>query len=482
MKPRILSSARLSFPFAAAVAALLAAPLASAATIYWDGATPASWNTNTNWSTASGADTPDPAAVPGALDDAIFNITTINGAETVTLDANQAARSLTFNNTDTTTLTGGGTARTLTLGVGGMTMSASAGAVTLGDGTAGNNVLIGLTSGVRTWTNNSAANFTINNSATTFTRATGASLVFNQLGAGTFSTGTTLPTDATGIVGPWAFFGTGTSQRYAVNTAGTIAGYSAGTPAADANAFTSATANYDFSTTASTTLSASRTANAIRYAGTGGITDLSTTAVTQNLTLNGILATGASGTLTIQRTLGSGTVVIGSSNELVIAGSQNVTINAPISGTAKTLTYSGTGTLTLGGAINVGGSTWTGNLNVNSGTFTNNSSQANPNNLNVTTFVAAGAVYNFQGAFGAGVNFTNPLTVNGTFNKSGNGGSSFSAAAPISGTGTINWSGQADLQLNGNNSGFTGTFNENGSPANALTLGNNGALGAGIFV
>jgi fibronectin-binding autotransporter adhesin len=481
MKPRILNTARLSFPLATALAALLAAPVISAATLYWEG-TNASWNTNTNWSTAPGADTPDPVAVPGALDDAIFNITTVNGAETVTLDANQAARSLTFNNTDTTTLTGGGTARTLTLGVGGITMSASAGAVTLGDGTAGNDVLISLAAGAQTWTNNHASNaFTINNTVSSLSRVTGATLTLNQASTGLFSINTTsLPNDATGIIGRWAFFGTGGTQRYAVNTAGTIEGYSAGTAATTANDFGSATTNYDL-TTAAVTLSASRTANTFRSAGAGGAIDLSTTAVTQNLTLNGILAVG-SGTLTIQRTLGSGTVVIGTSNELVIAGPQNVTINAPISGATKTLTYSGTGTLTLGGAINVGGSTWTGNLNVNSGTFTNNSSQANPNNLNVTTFVAAGAVYNFQGAFSAGVNFTNPLTVNGTFTKSGNGGSSFSAAAPISGTGIINWSGQADLQLNGNNSGFTGTFNHGGSPATALTLGNNSALGAGTFV
>ena len=48
MKPRILSTARLSFPLASAVAALLAAPFAQAANITWSGATN-TWNTNTNW-------------------------------------------------------------------------------------------------------------------------------------------------------------------------------------------------------------------------------------------------------------------------------------------------------------------------------------------------------------------------------------------------------------------------------------------------
>ena len=73
MKPRLLSTARLSFPLASAIAALVTASSTQAAPIYWDGVS-ASWNLNTNWATASGADTPDPVAVPGAADDAIFNI------------------------------------------------------------------------------------------------------------------------------------------------------------------------------------------------------------------------------------------------------------------------------------------------------------------------------------------------------------------------------------------------------------------------
>ena len=178
MKPRLLSTARLSFPLASAIAALVTASSTQAASIYWDGIS-ASWNLNTNWSTASGADTPDPGAVPGAADDAIFNISTVNGAETITLDANQAVNSMTFNNTGTTALTGGGTARTLTLGTGGITVASGAGAVTLGSGTAGNNVLLNL-SGAQTWTNNTANAFTINNTAATFTRQTGATLTFEQ--------------------------------------------------------------------------------------------------------------------------------------------------------------------------------------------------------------------------------------------------------------------------------------------------------------
>jgi fibronectin-binding autotransporter adhesin len=474
MKPRILSSARLTFPLAAAIAALLAAPLASAATIYWDGATPASWDTNTNWSTASGADTPDPGAVPGALDDAIFNITTVNGAETVTLDANQAARSLTFNNTDTTTLIGGGTARTLTLGVGGMAMSASAGAVTLGDGTAGNDVLISLAAGARTWTNNHASNaFTINNTVSSFSRVTGATLTFNQASAGLFSINTTsLPNDATGIIGRWAFFGTGGTQRYAVNNAGSIEGYSGGTGAATANDFGSASTNYDL-TTAAVTLSASRTANTFRSAGAGGAIDLGASG-TNTLTANGILAVG-SGTLTVQRTGGTGTVVIGASNELVIAGSQAVTISAPISGASKAVSYSGTSTLTLS-AVN----TFTGGLNINSGTVvaSNSASASTATSINLSS----GAALQLAGDFFNNMTLNAPLTINGSVTKPNNGALTLNSGGTLSGSGSFTTGGQCTITLNSNNAAFTGTFSENSSAGGGLILGNNGALGSGTFV
>src|SRR4051812_27425151 len=86
---------------------VLCVSFASAASLSWDGIS-SSWNTATNWSTATGATTPDPAAPAGIGDDAIFNITTANTAETITLDAPQAVNSLTFRSTGTVALTGGG--------------------------------------------------------------------------------------------------------------------------------------------------------------------------------------------------------------------------------------------------------------------------------------------------------------------------------------------------------------------------------------
>ena len=51
-----------------------AIPSLHAADIYWDGGN-GTWADVANWSTVSGATTPDPLAVPGASDTAIFNTT-----------------------------------------------------------------------------------------------------------------------------------------------------------------------------------------------------------------------------------------------------------------------------------------------------------------------------------------------------------------------------------------------------------------------
>lgn len=143
----------------AIVALAMTGAATQAAVIYWDG-TSASWATVSNWSTVSNATTPDPLAIPGIGDDVVFNITTANGAKTITLDADQSANSLTFNNTGTTVLTGGGTNRMLTLGSGGITVNTGAGAVTIGSATAGQQVNIALTA-TDTW--NIVTSLTANN-------------------------------------------------------------------------------------------------------------------------------------------------------------------------------------------------------------------------------------------------------------------------------------------------------------------------------
>ena len=137
-----------------AAAALLAGATASADTIYWAG-TGTTWSPAGNWSTDPNATTPAPTAIPGAADDLVFNITTLADLQTIGLsNANQAARSLTFNSTGAVNF-GGGNNRDLAIGVGGITVASTAGAATIGNSSPSFNVFVRITAD-QTWTNNSA--------------------------------------------------------------------------------------------------------------------------------------------------------------------------------------------------------------------------------------------------------------------------------------------------------------------------------------
>ncbi len=154
----------------AAAGAVSAAITGSAmgANIYWDG-TGTDWGSTSNWSTASGATTPDPSAVPGSADTAVFNITTVNTDQTVNLNANRTVNWLTVNNTGATTLLGGDGNRTLTV-AGGLTTGANAGLLTIGSGTDGQKVDVVL----------SAGNSSIANAGRTVTFKNGFSIAGNS--------------------------------------------------------------------------------------------------------------------------------------------------------------------------------------------------------------------------------------------------------------------------------------------------------------
>jgi autotransporter-associated beta strand protein len=144
---------------------LVGALPASAATFYWDGVGSQSWSTAGNWSTNSTAVTPNPSNAPGALDDAIFNISTANTAISMNLAANQAAKSLTFRSTGNFTVSSNSSAnagnKTLTIGADGITKTATSGIVSFNgslrasDSTLGRvDVIVGTS---QTWTNNNSA-------------------------------------------------------------------------------------------------------------------------------------------------------------------------------------------------------------------------------------------------------------------------------------------------------------------------------------
>jgi fibronectin-binding autotransporter adhesin len=441
----------------AAVAAIvmLAVHEARAATIYWDG-TSATWSTLSAWSTGSAATTPNPSAVPGLADDVIFNITTANNASsTITLGStNQAARSLTFNTSGSSTLLAGGTARTLTLGIGGITMSSTAGAVRLGDGSAGNNVLVSLGAGGQTWTNNSANAFTINNTAATFTRATGATLTFNQASTGVFAMSTTVAPTVNGILGPWAFFGTGANTRYATNTTGTITGL-AGTAAANATNLTDITGavNYDLASGTGAIGAANFSANTVRYTGGAATTAPGAT----SFSVNGLLNAG-SGVWTI----GTNPITIGSTRELVVNAANNgITISSAIgdnAGGASSLTVVGSNTTTLSGS-----NSFTGGLTLGRGSLTLN--HANAAGSGTISLVGNGTLN-----INPGITVANPIRMDidadrTTITAVGGGNSGLSGGITFTGTAalfpTINANGSGTFTISG---GLTGT-SFTGSPS-----------------
>ena len=114
MKPRILSVARLSLPFAMAIAALLGAPSAQGVNLWWDtnGATTTAavatgtWTAGStaNWTTVLAGNVATVAQTTTNADDLTFNATGMTAA-TITVSGTQAARTIAFN--AATTLTGG---------------------------------------------------------------------------------------------------------------------------------------------------------------------------------------------------------------------------------------------------------------------------------------------------------------------------------------------------------------------------------------
>ncbi|MEI8107909.1 MAG: hypothetical protein WCI46_08835, partial [Verrucomicrobiota bacterium] len=159
---------------AGSVAALLAfqsLPEAKAASYYWDTTTTGLWATGANWSDnpASGGTT---GFVPGTGDTVVFNQSSVNGNETVQLNAATSIAGMTFNNTGTTLIASdSATPRTLTLGKAPgsaittvaanntINVAATAGPVTIGTAALPVNLVLNGSTNVATqqyWTNYSA--------------------------------------------------------------------------------------------------------------------------------------------------------------------------------------------------------------------------------------------------------------------------------------------------------------------------------------
>jgi autotransporter-associated beta strand protein len=267
----------------------------------------------------------------------------------------------------------------------------------------------------------------------TITRKTGGTVDFaTMIGAVT-----TTAANTNGIIGPWAFVGTGTSTLYAYSNGGVIAAYTGATVESGTGSFggipggNTSTVNYNVTSSGSfASMGIWRNVNTIDYSGSGAATQPA--ANNTWLIINGLMNTGT-GPLTIGSSSPRIDIVIGSNRDLVVAAmTSNIVINNIISDHytgESALTKIGSGTLILNGA-----NTYTGTTTIGGGTLQIGSGSAGAS-------LASSAINNF-GAL--------------VFHHS----STLTYAGDISGTGTMTKLGAGALTLRGINS-YTGSTNIN---------------------
>lgn len=277
-------------------------------------------NLGSSWTTSA----------PTSAEVAVWD-STVGGANSTVLGANLGWLGIRIANPGGPVTIGAG--NTLTLGPNGIDMSAATQDLTIQSGFS-----------LRTATGqiwNIATGRILTLDTGLFTRSAGSTL--NVQGAGTVVT-TTISNDATGIIGPWATFGTGASAQYAtVNGSNNIAGFT-GTAAATAANVTDTTGLVNYDVAAVGALGAGASFNTLRYTGAAGT-------ITGNFSANGILTAGT-GALIM-----SGNLSIGSSRELVLANGdssalRNLTLSGIISdgvSGSSAVTKAGIGTVILSG-------------------------------------------------------------------------------------------------------------------------------------
>lgn len=449
------------------------APVAKAADLYWDGISSA-WGTVANWSSASNATSPDPGAVPGAADTAIFNISTVNAAETVSLAAAHAALGLTFNNTGTTALVGSGGNRVLTLGTGGILVNAGAGAVTIGSGTANTNVSITL-GGAQSWTNNASTLLTVVNGVTN-----GANLLTVN-GTGNVTVGGIIGNGAGGITksntGTLTLSGVNTYTGATTLTGGILrattsaAALGAGTLSLGGGTLqlandTALAYGRNTTVTANTTITSDRLA-----AGAGLAHSLGTLSIgAQTLSVTrGANATSGTGQINFGATTMTGAATWDvQANALLLLGAVGET------GGSRNITKIGAGILELNGA-----STYTGSTDVQNGTVrvSNAAGLGGSTAINLTA-ISGGTNFELRGGITLGSGKT--LTMN--TNTTGDLRSTFLNGANNNvWQGNVVFSGTGFAQINAA-TGTTLTISGNVTSTGGGSTGTMASRGAGTVI
>ncbi len=356
----------------------------AATSAFWTGSQDSSWNTtntggtfNTNFS-VNAAGTINTFVLPSANTNVTFTATTATNLST-TLDANFSINSLTFSGTGTantagSTIASGTGANKLTINATNANGNTAGNGITVASGSGANTISADVVLGAsQTWTVNNAvtAPLAVTGSITEAT----AGLVLTKAGTGALTlAGTNSYTGGTVLsAGVLNVNSTNALGSGALTISGGTLDNTSGAALTEVtnNAITIG-ASFTFSTAAGT---ASNNLNL----GTGAVSVGASRTVTLNgtgttLTLGGVVSntTSSAQTLTVNgagNTLALGSLVLQTGGSAAITQIFNGTGNISVAGVisngasfANGVTYSGTGTMTLGGV-----NTYTGKTTVSSG-------------------------------------------------------------------------------------------------------------------
>lgn len=358
-------------------------PSASAAPLYWGGVYTGTAATAANWYTDAAGDNVSSTApdATNPVDDLFFNTTPVNTAGgDVSVNANFAARSFTFNTSGATRLVQSGSP-IVRLGEGGITLGASSGNVTFGTG----NFLYTRVTASQVWTNNSASILTVR-SLSTNTGSGAVALTLSAAGAGGILFSQNI-SDA--VSDPLAIvIDSAGSGLTTIN--GTANTYRGGTTIKRGALSAFGTLGSGAILLGDTTGSSTATLN---------VRSAPATPFTNNITVR----SGSSGTKTLTTNQTGGVVLDGTltlDDNLALTTSTDGTFNGAISG-AGNLVKGGNAALTLAGA-----NTFSGDLTINTGAFTLAATTGS-----LTFYIGANGVTNQVNGTTTGA-----VAFNGTFN------------------------------------------------------------------